>query len=199
MRDLLIEYVDEQTPEEAPPFEYVEQAARDRRRRRYVVAAAVGAVVLVTGAAFGIARPTATPRPAGPTPTATTSAPNLLDDGPPPRQFKIGSTLLLLRGEIAVTSATQVPGSPAALVVQVGRDEVDVEPCVPNTIVRILSQDASSVRIAAYRYSVAPDQLEGHQCARRSVAPTAVRLDLRSPLAGRTVYAGSTGNRAILP
>lgn len=197
MRDLLTEYVDGQTPDEAPPFEYVEQAARERRRRRYVVAAAIGAVVLITGATFGITRPSATPRPAGP--TAATSAPNLLDDGPPPQQFKIGSTLLLLRGEIAVTSATQVPGSSSALVVQVGRDEVDVEPCVPNTIVRILSQDASSIRIAAYRYSVAPDQLEGHQCARRSVAPRAVRLDLRSPLAGRTVYAGSTGNRTILP
>jgi len=198
MRDLLVEFVDERTPEEAPPFEYVEQAARERRRRKYVVSAAIATILVVAGAAAVVARPTAAPGPTGPTPTATTTAANPLDDGPPPQQFKIGSTMLLLRGEVAVTSVVPDPRSPSTLVVNVARDEIVVEPCTPNTVVRILSQDSSSVRLAAYRYGVAPDQDEGHHCSRRSVAPTSLRLDLRKPIAGRTVYAGSSGNRAVL-
>ena len=198
MRDLLTEFVDERTPEEAPPFEYVEQAARERRRRKYVVSAAIATVVVVAGGAAVVGRPSAAPGPSGPTPAITAVAPNPLDEGAPPEQFKIGSTLMLLRGEIAVTAVTLDPASPSRLVVSVERDEVAVEPCVPNTVVRILSQDDSAVRVAAYRYGVAPDQHEGHQCARRSVAPTSVRIDLHGPLGSRTVYAGSTGHRTIL-
>jgi len=47
--DLLIEYVDEHTPEEARPFEYVERALRRRRYRSRLVA--VAAVVGVIGGA----------------------------------------------------------------------------------------------------------------------------------------------------
>jgi len=124
MRDLLTEFVDERTPQEAPPFEYVEQAARERRRRKYVVSAAIATVVVVAGGAAVIGRPSAAPGPSGPTPAITAVAPNPLDEGAPPEQFKIGSTLMLLRGEIAVTAVTLDPASPSRLVVNVERDEI---------------------------------------------------------------------------
>ncbi|WP_405066019.1 hypothetical protein OG558_30075 [Kribbella sp. NBC_01510] len=197
MRSPLVEYVDKQTPDEAPPFEYVEQAVRERRRRKYVVSAAVAAVVVVAGIIAGIGVPRALREPVTPEPTPTVPAPTALDDGPPPQQFRIGSIRLLLRGEIAVTAVTPDPDA-SVLIVNVAPDEIAIEPCAPNTIVRILSQDDQSIRVAAYRYGVGPDQNEGHLCAQRSRAPTTLRIRLRSPLDGRTVYAGSTGQRVVL-
>ena len=101
----------------------------------------------------------------------------------PPQQYKIGTTLILLRGEIAVTSVQLDPDHLSVLTVAVEPDEIPIEPCLPNTVVRILSQDAYSVRIAAYRYGVGPDQNEGHQCTNPGPAPTTLGLDLQSPLA----------------
>jgi hypothetical protein len=198
MRSPLVEYVDEQTPDEAPPFEYVEQAVRERRRRKYVVSAAVAAVVVVAGIIAGIGVPRALREPVTPEPTPTVPAPKALDDGPPPQELKIGSIRLLLRGEIAVTAVTPDPRDASALIVRVEPDELAIEPCAPNTIVRVLSQDGLSIRVAAYRYGVGPDQNEGHLCAKRTSAPTTLRVGLRSPLDGRSVYAGSTGQRVVL-
>jgi hypothetical protein len=50
-----------------------------------------------------------------------------------------------------VTSAQLDPNHLTVLTVRVEPDDVAIEPCLPNTIVRILSQDGGSVRIAAYR------------------------------------------------
>lgn len=191
MPDPLVEFVDERTPAEAPPFEDVEQAVRERRRRRYVVSAAVAAIV--AGIAAGVGLPRAEPELTfGPEP------PRFVVDGPAPQQYKIGTTRILLRGEIAVTSVRLDPDHLSVLTVGVARDEVAIEPCLPNTVVRILDQDAYSIRIAAYRYGVGPDQNEGHQCTNPGPAPTTLQLDLRSPLRNRTVYAGSTGERVVL-
>jgi hypothetical protein len=197
MRDLLTDYVDEQTPEEAPPFEYVEQAVRERRRRRRVVAGAVAAVLLVAGVSGAIGVPRTLREPAAPEDTPSAPLRGYLDDGAPPVQFRIGSTLLVMRGEIAVTGVREDPANPYGVIVSVERDAVAVEPCSPNTMVRILSQDNLAVRVAAYRYSVAPDQHEGHLCQRKSVAPTSLTVELREPLGTRTVYAGSTGERTV--
>ena len=94
MRDLLVEYVDEQTPDEAPPFEYLEHAVQERRRRKYVVSAAVAAVVVVAGILAGIGVPRALHEPAAPETPPTVPAPKALDDGPPPQEFRIGSIRL---------------------------------------------------------------------------------------------------------
>jgi hypothetical protein len=193
MPDLLVEYVDSLTPDEAPPFEDLERALRERRRRRYVVSAAVAAILVVAGIAAGVGD-----RRAEPKPTIGLELPQYAVDGPALQQYKLGTTVILLRGEIAVTSAQLDPGHLSVLTVGVERDEVAVEPCLPNTVVRILSQDGGSVRIAAYRYGIGPDQNEGHQCANRGPAPTTLRIDLESPLGNRTVYAGSTGERVVL-
>ena len=193
MSDLLVEYVEARTPEEAPPFEEIERAVRERRRRRYVVSAAVAAMVIVAGIAAGLGFPRVESEP-----TFGPEMPTYLVDGPAPQQYKIGTTLILLRGEIAVTSVQVDLDHLSVLTVTVEPDEVAIEPCLPNTVVRILSQDAYSVRIAAYRYGVGPDQNEGHQCTNPGPAPTTLRLDLQNALASRTVYAGSTGDRVVL-
>ncbi|WP_371401644.1 hypothetical protein OHA10_27405 [Kribbella sp. NBC_00662] len=193
MRDRLIEYVAERTPDEAPPFEELERAARDLRRRRYVVSAAVVAIVIVAGIASVLGYPRAETEP-----TIGFEMPQYSVDGPAPRQYKLGTTVILLRGEIAVTSARLDPDHLSTLIVGVEPDEVAIEPCQPNTVVRILSQDGGSVRIAAYRYGVGPDQNEGHQCANPGPAPTTIQVDLKTPLGSRTVYAGSTGERVVL-
>jgi hypothetical protein len=196
MREVLVEYVDEQTPEEAPPFEYVERAVRARRRRRNMLATAA-AVVAVAGAVVAtVDLPRAEQEPAGPETTVTT--PGFLDDGPPPAQFKIGTTLMMLEGETLISSVTADPRQPSMLIVEVPRDQYVAEACMPSTVVRILAQDASTVRIAAYRYTVGPDQNEGRQCVKPDETPTAVHLDLRQALDGRKVYAGSTGNKTLL-
>ncbi|RZU01547.1 hypothetical protein EV645_8380 [Kribbella rubisoli] len=193
MRDQLVEYVDERTPDEAPPFEELERAARELRRRRYVQSAAVVAIVIVAGVAGVLGYPKADTEP-----TIGLEAPKYAVDGPAPQRYKLGTTMILLRGEIAVTSARLDPDHLSLLIVGVEPDEVAIEPCEPNTVVRILSQDGGSVRIAAYRYGVGPDQNEGHQCNNPGPAPTTLKLDLKSPLGNRTVYAGTTGERVVL-
>ncbi|TCO23368.1 hypothetical protein EV652_109194 [Kribbella steppae] len=193
--EVLVEYVDEQTPEEAPPFEYVERAVRARRRRRNVLATAA-AVIAVAGAVVAtVDLPRAEQEPAE---VITTPTPGYLDDGPPPAQFKVGTTLLVLQAETAVSSVRLDPHRPSMLIVEVPRDPYVAAACVPTTVVRILGQDASTVRIAAYRYAVGPEQNEGRQCVQPDETPTAVHLDLRQALDGRKVYAGSTGYRTLL-
>ena len=61
-------------------------------------------------------------------------------------------------------------------------DEMAIEPCLPNTLVRIMSQDDVSVRVAAYRYGVGPDQNEGHHVrpAEQGADHAAARLRNRS-------------------
>jgi hypothetical protein len=193
MRDLLVEYVQERTPDEAPPFEELERAARDLRRRRYVVSAAVMAMVIVAGIAGVLGYPRAATEP-----TLGLELPKYAVDGPAPQQYKLGTTVILLRGEITVRWARVDPELVSVLTVGVEPDEVAVEPCLPNTVVRILSQDGGSVRIAAYRYGIGPDQNEGHQCNNPGPAPTILQLDLKTPLGNRTVYAGTTGERVVL-
>ncbi|MER7250127.1 hypothetical protein [Kribbella sp. NPDC000426] len=193
MRDQLVGYVDERTPDEAPPFEELERAARELRRRRYVVSAAVIAIVIVAGIAGVLGYPSA-----GTEPTLGLEAPTYTVDGPAPQQYKLGTTVILLRGEIAVTSAQLDPDHLSVLTVGVEPDEVAIEPCQPNTVVRILSQDGGSVRIAAFRYGIAPDQNEGHQCNNPGPAPTTLQVELNTPLGNRTVYAGTTGERVVL-
>ncbi|MEV4265532.1 hypothetical protein [Kribbella sp. NPDC049584] len=193
MRDLLVGYVAERTPDEAPPFEELERAARDLRRRRYVVSAAVVAMVIVAGIAGVVGYPRAATEP-----TLGLELPRYAVDGPAPRQYKLGTTVILLRGEITVRWARVDPELVSVLTVGVEPDEVAIEPCLPNTVVRILSQDGGSVRIAAYRYGIAPDQNEGHQCNNPGPAPTTLQLDLKTPLGNRTVYAGTTGERVVL-
>ncbi|TDW76001.1 hypothetical protein [Kribbella pratensis] len=193
MRDLLVEYVEERTPDEAPPFEELERAARDLRRRRYVVSAAVVAMVIVAGIAGVLGYPRAATEP-----TLGLELPKYAVDGPAPQQYKLGTTVILLRGEITVRWARADPELVSLLTVGVEPDEVAIEPCLPNTVVRILSQDGGSVRIAAYRYGIAPDQNEGHQCNNPGPAPTTLQVDLKTPLGNRTVYAGTTGERVVL-
>ncbi|TDO50015.1 hypothetical protein EV643_105245 [Kribbella sp. VKM Ac-2527] len=194
VRDLLVEYVDEQTPREAPPFAGVERVVRRRKRRRNQLAVAA-MVVLVAGIALIGSNLPQAEEPAAPTETPTVS---VLDDGPPPAQFKFGTTLLILQKEIRVSAVRPSPDSPSVLVVETVRDEAAGETCLPHTVVRILSQDAATVRIAAYRYSVAPDQPETQECFKPQGGPLRIQLDLRSSLAGRTVLAGSTGDRVVL-
>ncbi|MEV6412860.1 hypothetical protein [Kribbella sp. NPDC051718] len=192
--DLLTEYVDERTPEEARPFEYVERALHRRRRGRIVIA--VAAAIGVIG---GAATVTALNRPrAEDTPTVTTStpAPRDLDVGPPPPQFKQGTTLLTLDHELEVTRAYPDPATPDRLIVEATRG--DTETCVPHVVLRVLAQDAQTIRIAAYQYSVLPQSDEGMQCFRPEGKPFKGILDLHWELATRQVLAGSTGNRVVL-
>ena len=104
---------------------------------------------------------------------------------------------MVLAGETKVSAVRPDPDQPSMLIVEVPRDPYLAEACVPTTVVRILAQDSSTVRIAAYRYVVGPEQNEG-RLREAGRTPTAVHLDLRQPLDGRKVYAGSTGNRTLL-
>lgn len=195
-KELLVEYVDERTPGEAPPFDLIEQAVGRQRRRRNLLVTATAAIA-VAGAVVATADLLrAEEQPVAP--QVATPVPGNLDDGPPPAEFKVGSTLLVLRGETQVSAVRFDPRNPAALVVEVPRDRYVAAACVPNTVVRILSQDATSVRVAAYSYSLAEEQSEGRRCQQPAPDPVTVHLDLRRPLDGRTVYAGSTGNRTLL-
>lgn len=196
--DLLIEHVDEHTPEEVPPFERIAGAARRRRRsRKLVIAAAV--VCGVAGAATFTALDSqrADVVPAGP-PTAITSTPipDSLTMGSPPQQFKQGTTLLTLDREIEVLSAAPDPASPSRLIVAATRG--DSETCTPYVVFRVLDQDAKTVRIAAYRYAVLPQTSVGLQCRRPGAEPITTPLDLHWQLGTRKVVAGSTGNRVVL-
>ena len=193
--DLLIEYVDEQTPGEAPPFEFVEQAVRRQRRTRGLVATAA-AVLFVGGAVVATATVPRAEEPATPPTTPTAPAVGLLDDGPPPKQFKFGNTVMLLGAEVPVSRVEVDSDNAGTLIVEAPRTADDS--CVPHTMVRILSQDASTVRIAAYRYFVAPDQPESQLCVKPGTGPLRISLDLRRQVGNRTVLAGSTGNRAVL-
>jgi hypothetical protein len=195
--DLLVEYVDERTPEEAPPFSDVERVARSRRRRTHVLAAAAAVVAVAGIAVAAVDRPRAEEEPVAPQVT-TSATPGYLDDGPPPAQFKIGTTVMVLQGEVSVSSVRVDPGRASVLVVEVPTDPYVAEACVPETVVRILAQDAQSVRIAAYRYSVAPESTSNGQCVAAGVESTAVQLDLRRPVGDRVVYAGSKGTRVVL-
>jgi len=192
--EVLVEYVDEQTPDEAPPFEYVERAAvRARRRRRNVLATAAAVIAVVGAVVATVDLPRAEQEPA-----EVTTSPGFLDDGPPPSQFKVGTTMLVLAGETQVSAVRLDADQPSVLVVEVPRDPSVAEVCLPTTVVRILDQDSSTVRIAAYRYAVGSDQNEGRQCVKPADPAAAVHLDLRQPLDGRKVYAGSTGHRTLL-
>ncbi|MFF0268780.1 hypothetical protein [Kribbella sp. NPDC004536] len=193
MRDdgAVTEYGDTLTRADPPSLEDPE-----RKRRPYAMAAAAVAVAVVLIGTAIATRP-GIPR-AAPELTIGIEQPAYAVDGPAPQQYKLGSTVILLRGEIAVTSAQLDPDHLTVLDVGVEPDGVAIEPCLPNTVVRILAQDGGSVRIAAYRYGIGPDQNEGHQCANRGPAPTVLRLDLGSPLGNRTVYAGTAGERVVL-
>lgn len=193
LSDLLTEYVDEQSPQQAPPFGTVEREA-GRRKRRRAVSAVAAVVVLAAGTAAVTTNLPGAEEPAAPTTTPTTG---LLDDGPPPAQFRYGTTMLVLQREVPVTAVRPAQGNPSVLVVETAR-EAAAGRCLPHTMVRILSQDAARVRIAAYRYAPAPDQPEGPECPRSQAGPVRIHLDLRSALAGRTVLAGSTGDRVVL-
>jgi hypothetical protein len=195
--ELLTEYVDEHTPEEARPFEYVEHALRRRRRTRTVAAVAATIGVIAGAATVTAVDQRADDSPAVP-PTVTTSAPTpgSLDVGPPPQQFKQGTTLLTLDHEIEVTRAYPDPATTDRLIVEASRG--DSETCVPHVVVRVLAQDARMIRIAAYQYSVLPQSDEGMQCLRPEGKPFRGVLDLRWQLGTRQVVAGSTGNRVVL-
>ncbi|MFK4089731.1 hypothetical protein ACI2LF_36815 [Kribbella sp. NPDC020789] len=207
MRELLTRYVDEQTPEEAPPFEYVERAARGRKARSRAVAALVTAVVVAGGATLAVIdRPRADQEPAGPEMVVTvdvhTGEPTegLLDDGPPPEQFRYGKTVLVLAGELRIASVTTDPQRPTVLTVALPREPTSsYNMCLPDTVVRILSQDRASIRVAAYRYRLGSESIEGQQCAPRQFNGDnlVVDLDLRRPVGSRTVYAGAAGKRVL--
>jgi hypothetical protein len=192
--ELLTEYVDERTPEHAPSFAQVERAVVRQRRRRSL--AAVAAVALVAGgvAVATLDEPRAEEDPA----TPPVSAPVLgaLDDGPPPARFKFGTTVMVLAGEIPIISVVADPNSTDSLIVEAARDTNGT--CIPHTMVRILAQDTKTVRIAAYRYSVAPDQPDGQQCPKPGGKDLRIPLDLRWQLGNRKVLAGTTGNRSVL-
>lgn len=192
--ELLVEYVDEQTPEQAPPFTGVERGARRRKRQRNLLAVAtvVAVATVATVATQDVRR--------GAEPLAPTSTPTLgvLDDGPPPAQFKFGGTLMLLQKEIPVTAVRPVPGSPSVLTVEAQRAGWPGEGCYPHTMVRILDQDATTARIAAYRYVVAPDEPDGGECLKTQSGPVKVQLDLRTAIGTRRIIAGSTGDRVLL-
>jgi hypothetical protein len=194
LHELLTEYVDERTPEQAPPFTQVQDVVRRQRRRRSLAAVAVVALVAGGAAVATLDLPRSSDDPAEP----STSAPVLgaLDDGPPPARFKFGTTQLVLAGEIPVVAVAADPDSTSGLIVQVARG--DDETCVPHTMVRILAQDDKTVRIAAYRYSVAPDQPESQQCLKPGGKDLRIPLDLRWQLGNRKVLAGTTGNRSVL-
>lgn len=193
-KEVLTEYVDEHTPDQAPPFEGVRQGVRRRRRHRALLAVAA-VVAVATAATLSTSDLRGTEEPAAP---ITTPTAGLLDDGPPPDRFRFGNTLMLLQKEIPVTAVRPLAGSPSVLVVEASREPVAGESCLPHTVVRILDQDAATVRIAAYRYSAAPDEPGGGECRKPSTGPVRVHLDLRSVLGDRTVLAGSTGQRVVL-
>ncbi|GAA3544575.1 hypothetical protein [Kribbella ginsengisoli] len=193
--DLLTEYVDERTPGESRPFEYVERALRRRRRGRIVLA--VAATIGVIGGVATVAAVNWQRADESPTVTTTTTPPPaFLDVGPPPPQFKQGTTLLTLDRELEVTRAYPDPATPDRLIVETTRG--DTETCVPHVVLRVLAQDAKTVRIAAYQYSVLPQSDEGMQCFRPEGKPFKGILDLHWELATRQVIAGSTGNRVVL-
>ncbi len=193
--ELLVEYVDDQTPEQAPPFTGVERGARRRKRQRNLLAVAtvVAVATVATVATQDVQRgaePTA--------PASTPTAPAALDDGPPPAQFTFGNTLMLLQKEIPVTAVRPVPGSPSVLLVVAPRSGGTGEGCYPHTMVRILDQDATMARIAAYRYVVAPDEPGGGECIKSPANEVQVQLDLRTAIGTRRIVAGTTGERVLL-
>ncbi|TDD53559.1 hypothetical protein E1263_27850 [Kribbella antibiotica] len=201
MRELLTQYVDEQTPEEAPPFEYVERAARGRKIRSRVTAALVTAVVVAGGATLAVIdQPRAEEAPVAPSTTISIDPTvGLLDDGPPPDSFRYGKTVMLLVGEIQITSVRVSKGQPGVLLVGVPPNVASSWDCLPDTVVRILKQDEHSIRVAAYRYSVAPDATDSPECNPLGTDnhPSVIQLDLRQPVDGRTVYAGEAGKRIL--
>ncbi|GAB3926165.1 hypothetical protein GCM10029976_020430 [Kribbella albertanoniae] len=202
MHELLNRYVDEQTPEEAPPFEYVERAARGRKTRSRVTVAMVTALFVAGGATFAVVdRPRADQEPAGPETVVTVRVTEgLSDDGPPPSEFKYGRTRMLLAGEARIISVQVDPAEPTVLLVEVPQDMTSSFYCLPNMVVRILEQDDKSVRVAAYLYRLASDQPENQRCsplATTSAGNQLVHLDLRRPVGIRTVYAGAVGQRTL--
>ncbi|MEV6288817.1 hypothetical protein [Kribbella sp. NPDC051770] len=192
--ELLVEYVDEQTPEQAPPFTGVEWGARRRKRQRNLLA--VATVVAVATVATVVTHDVQ--RGAEPSAPASTPTVGVLDDGPPPAKFKFGNTLMLLQKEIPVTAVRPLPGSPSVLVVEAPRAGWPGEGCNPHTMVRILDQDATTARIAAYRYVVAPDEPSGGECLKAQTGPVRVQLDLRTAIGTRRIIAGTTGDRVLL-
>jgi hypothetical protein len=194
LHELLMEYVDERTPEQAPPFAQVQRVVVRRRRRRSL--AAVAAVALVAGGAAvaTLDQPRAEEDPA--TPPVSAPVLGVLDDGPPPARYKFGTTVMVLTGEIPIISVVADPNSTDGLIVEASRDNSGT--CIPHTMVRILSQDTKTVRIAAYRYAVAPDQPETQQCLKPGGKDLRIPLDLRWQLGSRKVLAGTTGNRSVL-
>ncbi|MFI5734744.1 hypothetical protein ACIA49_31820 [Kribbella sp. NPDC051587] len=209
MRELLTQYVDEQTPEEAPPFEYVERAARGRKTRNRVTATLVTGVVVAAGGMLAVIdRPQAAdPAPAGPEMVITQDVrtgelivPGLLDDGPPPKQFKYGKTTMVLASEVRIVGVNGEPDHPEYLTVQLPHDATSSSvSCLPDTVVRILRQDDTSIRVAAYRYRPGGDEAVGQQCfpVRIEGRHQVVQLNLRRLLGARTVYAGAAGKRIL--
>ena len=97
---------------------------------------------------------------------------------------------MLLQKEIPVTAVRPVPGSPSVLLVVAPRSGGTGEGCYPHTMVRILDQDATMARIAAYRYVVAPDEPGGGECFKSQANQVQVQLDLRTAIGTRRIVAG---------
>jgi hypothetical protein len=208
----LRQHLDDQTPAAVAPFADVQRRARRRTRVRTTVGAVLAAAsvaAVTTIVAVNVDR-----APSGPVagPVASLSGPTggpatspSTADGPPPQRITVGGSDLALAGETNIGQVWIDLVDRSTLVVQAGLDTAGVKAplgdpyCVPYTVVRVLGQDANSIRIAAYNYKPAAPATGNVMCPGFGYPTKEHRLKLAAPVDGRTVLHGSTAVPVVDP
>jgi hypothetical protein len=185
LRNALVEQIAEHTPGSVAPFAGVRRRARTRRRNE-IVAGALAAVLAVAGGgvlAIRVLEDRQRPAPVTGLPT----------DGPPPQRVTFNGHQLRLAGETEVVLASIDREDRSVLVVQAGYAAAEEgTDCVPHTTVRVLAQDARTVRIGAYTYVPIESPPANSACPAVGYPAKEHRLQLGAPLDGRRVLDGST-------
>jgi hypothetical protein len=176
----------EQTPAAVPPFVEVRHRARVRARTRVALGAVATAVTVAGGGALA-----AWAADGGPSPSPAGSA-----AASPPDRITVNGRQLTRTGVTEVDTAWVDEDDPSTLVVLAGTAPPhDGTFCNPYTVVRLLGEDADTVRIVVDRYEQPPPSpLPGVMLACPAVKHPAKehRLELGAAVAGRAVLNGAT-------
>lgn len=168
-----------QTPHTVLPFAEVRRRARKRARTRMALGAVAAAVVVAAGGVLAVR--TADGRPA-PSPEALSSA--------APQWITVNGRQLKYSGGTPVDNAWVDEQDPSILVVVAGVVAPDEgSSCRPYVAVRLLDEDAHTIRIAADEYQ---DPVVPGLCTDPAYPGKEHQFKLRAPVGGRTLLDGTT-------
>jgi hypothetical protein len=168
-----------QTPETVPPFAEVRRRARKRARTRMALGAVAAAVVVAGGGVLAVRAVDGGPAPS---PEALSSA--------APQWITVNGRQLKYSGGTPVDNAWVDEQDPSILVVVAGVVAPDEgSSCRPYVAVRLLEEDAHTIRIAADEYQ---EPIVTRLCTQPAYPGKEHQFKLRAPVGGRTLLDGTT-------